>query len=174
MNTAKTLAALIIASSSVLFAPVLQAQTLPRTLVTPSKVRVYWVGQLKSYHITELTASNTTCDSPDAYSFMVSWKPVFRDWNLPPGAGPYIWKHYLASNLSHCQQSIIMCGDTACTMKLSGCPVTVAYGLVRVQTYLDETETARGSWIQIGGIPRPMLTYDDDQRKWQCLGGGGL
>lgn len=173
MNISKTLVLLLI-TSFLVSTSALRAQTPPRTLVTPSKVKVYLVGQLKSYHVTELTASNTTCDSTDSYSFMVSWKPVFRDWNLPPGAGPYIWKHYLASNKSHCQQSIIMCGDPVCTMKLSSCPVTVAYGLVRIQTYFDETETGRSSWVQIGGIPRPTLTYDDDERKWQCLGGGGL
>jgi hypothetical protein len=150
-------------------APALQAQTPPKTLTTPSKVRVYWVGKLKSYHVTELTASGSTCDSTDSYTFMVSWKPVFRDWNLPPGAGPYIWKEYLASNQSGCAQSLIMCGDPVCTMKLSSCPISEPYGLVRVQTFLDETLTSRGSWIQIGGIPRPMLTYED--RRWKCLGG---
>jgi hypothetical protein len=171
MNTLKTLIFLLI-TSFLVSASALRAQTPPRTLITPSKIKVYWVGQLKSYHVTELTASNTTCDSTDSYSFMVSWKPVFRDWNLPPGAGPYIWKHYLASNQSGCQQSIIMCGDPACTMKLSNCPISEAYGLVRVQTYFDETLTGRGSWIQIGGIPRPMLTFTD--RRWQCLGGASL
>jgi hypothetical protein len=170
MNIPKSLILLLI-TTFLVSTSASQAQNPPKTLVTPSKVRVYWVGQLKSYHITELTASDTTCDSTDSYSFMVSWKPVFRDWNLPPGAGPYIWKHYLASNLSHCQQSIIMCGDPACTMKFSNCPVTVAYGLVRIQTYFDETETGRGSWVQIGGIPRPTLTYDYDDRRWKCLGG---
>lgn len=170
MNISKTLV-LLLATTCLLSTSAPQAQTPARTLVTPSKVKVYWVGQLRSYHVTELTASNSSCDSPDSYSFMVSWKPVFRDWNLPPGAGPYIWKHYLASNQSRCQQSLIMCGDTVCTMRLSSCPVTVAYGLVRVQTYLDETETSRGSWIQIGGIPRPTLTYDLTTLKWKCLGG---
>lgn len=170
MNISKQFALLLITSFLVsTSAP--QAQTPPRTLVTPSNVRVYWVGQLKSHHVTELTASNATCDSDDSYSFMVSWKPVFRDWNLPPGAGPYIWKHYLASNQSGCAQSIIMCGDPVCTMKLSSCPVRVAYGLVRIQTYYDETETDRSSWVQIGGIARPTLTYDSDDRRWKCLGG---
>jgi hypothetical protein len=153
-------------------APALQAQTPPRTLVTPSKVAVYWVGQLKSYHVTELTASNTTCDSTDSYSFMVSWKPVFRDWNLPPGAGPYIWKEYLASNKSGCTQSLIMCGDPVCTMKLSSCPISVPYGLVRVQTYLDDPPAGTGSWVQISGIPRPTLVYED--RRWKCQGGDAL
>jgi hypothetical protein len=168
MNILKKLVFLLITTFLVSASP-LRAQTPPRTLVTPSKIKIYWVGQLKSYHVTELTASNTTCDSTDSYSFMVSWKP---DWNLPPGAGPYVWKEYLASNKSGCAQSLIMCGDPVCTMKLSNCPISVPYGLVRVQTFLDDTLTARGSWVQIGGIPRPMLTYED--RRWKCLGGGGL
>jgi hypothetical protein len=163
---------LLLIAGVLALAPVLQAQTPPKTLITPSKVRIYWVGKLKSYHVTELTASGTTCDSTDSYSFMVSWKPVFRDWNLPPGAGPYIWKEYLASNQTGCAQSLIMCGDTVCTMQLSSCPISEAYGLVRVQTFLNDELTARGSWIQIGGIPRPPLIYED--RRWKCQGGDAL
>jgi len=166
MNTLEKSVLLVLAGVLVL-ATALQAQTQPKTLITPSKVKVYWVGRLKSYHVTELTTSGSTCDSTDSYSFMVSWKPVFRDWNLAPGAAPYIWKEYRASNQSGCDQSLIMCGDPVCTMQLSNCPISEPYGLVRVQTYLDDELKSTGSWIQIGGIPRPMLTYED--RRWKCL-----
>jgi hypothetical protein len=57
-------------------------------------------------------------------------------------------------------------------MKLSSCPISVPYGLVRVQTFLDDPPAGTGSWVQISGIPRPTLVYED--RRWKCQGGDAL
>ena len=118
----------------------------------------------KPWHVTEITASKPICDSPTTYSFSVSWKPVFITWN--PKVLPRVWKHYVASTKSKCTLSVIMCGDPVCTMKASGCSIKVPLSLVRIQTYLDEDEKGKGSFMQIGGIPRPPLTLVG--KSWQC------
>ncbi len=130
----------------------------------PAKISV--TRPSKPYHVTEITASEATCDSPDTYSFFVSWKPVFKTWGLAPGAGPYIWKHYSAGTKSKCTMSVVMCGDAVCTVKASACTVKAAYSLVRIQTFFDDLEKSGSSPMQIGGIPRPTLTWADS--RWQC------
>jgi len=119
----------------------------------------------KPWHVTEVTADKPKCDSPLTYSFTVSWKPVFITWN--PKILPRIWKRYFASNKSKCTLSVIMCGDAVCTVKASGCTIKTSAALVRIQTYLDEEEKGRGSFIQIDGIPRPPLTLVG--KSWQCI-----
>jgi len=119
----------------------------------------------KPWHVTEITASKTQCDSPTTYSFSVSWKPVFITWN--PKILPRVWKHYIAGTKSKCTLSVIMCGDAVCTVKASECSIKYPLSLMRIQTYLDEDEKGRGSFMQIGGIPRPPLTFVG--KSWQCI-----
>jgi hypothetical protein len=118
----------------------------------------------KPWHVTEITASKPVCDSPTTYSFFVSWKPVFITWNAK--ILPRIWDHYVVGTKSECDLSLIMCGD-GCIVKASGCSIKYPLSLMRIQTYLDEDEKGKGSFMQIGGIPRPPLTFDG--KAWQCI-----
>jgi len=138
------------------------AQTSP---APPAKISV--TPPKKPWHVTEITASGATCDSPNTYSFFASWKPVFKTWGLAPGQGPYIWKRYSAGTKSKCSMSVIMCGDTVCTVKASACTIRSPYSLVRISAYVDDEEKSSSSPMQIGGIPRPALTWAD--QRWQCL-----
>ncbi len=162
MNHRKTLVAALLTAAGLVSTVGLYAQQLP---APQPKISV--TVPSKPYHVTDITASGSTCDSPNTYSFFVSWKPVFKTWGLAPGAGPYIWKHYSAGTKSKCTMSAVMCGDAVCTVKASACTVKAAYSLVRIQTFLDDLEKSGSSPMQIGGIPRPTLTWED--RRWQCL-----
>lgn len=162
MNHRKTLLSASLCTTLLFPAIDLYAQQLP---APPAKISV--TRPTKPYHVTDITASGSTCDSPDTYSFLVSWKPVFKTWRLDPGAGPYIWKHYSAGTKSKCTMSVVMCGDAVCTVKASACTIKAGYSLVRIQTFLDDLEKSGSSPMQIGGIPRPTLTWAD--RRWQCL-----
>ena len=164
MNHRKTLLSALIATTGLFSTIDLHAQ--PKLLpAPPAKISV--TLPTKPYHVTDITASGSTCDSPDTYSFFASWKPVFKTWDLAPGQGPYIWKHYYAGTKSKCTMSVIMCGDSVCTVKASVCTIKSPYSLVRISSFLDDFEKTGSSPMQIGGIPRPTLTWTD--KGWQCL-----
>jgi hypothetical protein len=122
----------------------------------------------KPWHVTEITASAARCDSPNSYTFQVSWKPVFNTWSREPGRGPSVWKHYIVGTKNKCSVSQIMCGDEVCTVVASGCSIRYPYSLMRIQTFLDESERGRGSFMQIGGIARPPVAFTG--RTMECRG----
>ena len=162
MNHRTTSVLVLLAAAGLFSTTDLYAQLSP---APPANIRV--TPPTKPYHVTDITASGSTCDSPDTYSFLVSWKPVFKTWDLAPGQGPYIWKHYYAGTKSKCTMSVIMCGDSVCTVKASACTIKSPYSLVRISSFLDDLEKSGSSPMQIGGIPRPTLTWAD--KRWQCL-----
>jgi len=121
----------------------------------------------KPWHVTEITASLARCDSPTTFAYDVAWKPVFETWN--PARVPSIWPHYVVKTYNCATTSLILC-QNHCTVRASGCSIRQGSSWMRISTYLTDERTSTGSFMQIGGIARPALTYRDS--KWQCINPG--
>ncbi len=121
----------------------------------------------KPWHVTEITASVPRCDSPKTFTYEVSWKPVFETWN--PSRAPSMWPHYVVKTYNCAATSEIHC-QNHCIVRASGCSIRQGGSWMRIMTYLNDARTAKGSWMQIGGIPRPQLTWVG--RSWQCINPG--
>lgn len=121
----------------------------------------------KPWHVTEITASQARCDSPTTFAYDVAWNPVFETWN--PARAPSLWPHYVVRTYNCAATSLIHC-QNHCTVRASGCSIRQGFSWMRISTYLTDARTSTGSFMQIGGIARPPLTFVD--RKWQCINPG--
>lgn len=119
---------------------------------------------IKPWHVTEITASLARCDSPTTFTYEVSWKPVFETWN--PARAPSLWPHYVVKTYNCAATSVIHC-QNHCIVRASGCSIRQSGSWMRIMTYLNDEKTSKGSWMQIGGIARPALTFLDG--RWQCI-----
>ena len=89
---------------------------------------------VKPWHVTQIATDAPRCDSPQTYSYNVTWKPVYETWN---------------------------------PLRASGCSIKQAASWMRISTILTDKEAPIGSFMEISGIPRPVLTLVGKAR--QCV-----
>ena len=119
---------------------------------------------VKPWHVTQIATDAPRCDSPQTYSYNVTWKPVYETWN--PLRAPSVWTRYVVKTYNCAATSIPIC-DALCTVRASGCSIKQAASWMRISTILTDKEAPMGSFMEISGIPRPVLTLVGKAR--QCV-----
>ncbi len=92
---------------------------------------------------------------------------MFETWN--PSRAPSIWPHYAVKTYNCAATSVIYCHNH-CVVRASQCSIRQPGSWMRITTYLTDDRTATGSWMQIGGILRPKLTWGEG--GWKCVNPG--